>query len=312
MNDSPTAPTASKVIAFAPGRCDRQKAHRAQQAHHACRDETLPIAENICTVRSNDWINPEYKHLVLSAPATALTAVAGQFFHIACPPGADEAAYLRRPMSIYRVEPDDERIEFLYKVQGVGTRGLARLAPRDTLDALGPLGQGFRLPAVAPGEQAHVLLLARGVGLATMAPLAQEAIRSGARVTAILSARSASLVMSADYLRESGADVLVVTDDEQTSDVVQIERMIRRVHAAQAITFATTCGSNRLLSTLQRLTAEFGIPGEIALEQHMGCAIGACYACVRPFRKHSGSDELTYRRVCWDGPVFDLQETTSW
>jgi dihydroorotate dehydrogenase subfamily 1 len=70
---------------------------------------------------------------------------------------------------------------------------------------------------------------------------------------------------------------LIVTDDEQTSDVVQIERMIRRVHAGQAITFAATCGSNRLLSTLQRLTAEFGIPGEIALEQHMGCAIGACF-----------------------------------
>src|SRR5258705_208822 len=87
-------------------------------------------------------------------------------------------------------------------------------------------------------------------------------------------------------------------------------RAVSRAPAGRAVNSAAAGGLNRLLSTLQRLTAEFGIPGEIALEQHMGCAIGACYACVRPFRKHNGSDELTYRRVCWDGPVFDLQETT--
>ena len=131
-------------------------------------------------------------------------------------------------------------------------------------------------------------------------------------MTAVLSTRSPSLVMSADYLRDAGADIVIVTDDDQTSDVVQVEHLIRRLHASRPVTFATTCGSNRLLSMLQRVAAELQIPGQIALEQHMGCAIGACYACVRPFRKSAGSDELTYRRVCWDGPVFDLQETTSW
>ncbi|SFU23760.1 dihydroorotate dehydrogenase electron transfer subunit [Paraburkholderia aspalathi] len=268
------------------------------------------IAENQCVVRSNEWVNPEYKHLVLSAPDLALTVRAGQFFHLACPPSNDEVPYLRRPMSIYRVAPENQRIEFLYKVQGVGTRGLAQLNRGDTLDALGPLGKGFDLPATTGA--AHVLLLARGVGLATMAPLAQEAIAAGARVTAVLSARSPSLVMSADYLRDAGADIVIVTDDDQTSDVVQVEHLIRRLHASRPVTFATTCGSNRLLSMLQRVAAELQIPGQIALEQHMGCAIGACYACVRPFRKSAGSDELTYRRVCLDGPVFDLQETTSW
>ncbi|CAB3806333.1 Dihydroorotate dehydrogenase B (NAD(+)), electron transfer subunit [Paraburkholderia ultramafica] len=270
----------------------------------------LSIAENPCFVRSNDWVNAEYKHLVLSAPALALTARSGQFFHLACPASNDDTPYLRRPMSLYCVAPENQRIEFLYKVQGAGTRGLAQLAAGDTLDALGPLGKGFTLPDTTAGG--HVLLLARGVGLATLAPLAHAAIAAGARVTAVLSARSPALMMSADYLRDAGANVIIVTDDEQTSDVVQVESLIRRVHAQQPITYASTCGSNRLLSMLQRVASQLGIPGEVALEQHMGCGIGACYACVRPFRKHAGSDELSYRRVCWDGPVFDLQETTSW
>jgi dihydroorotate dehydrogenase electron transfer subunit len=279
--------------------------------HSAATCASAPtIAENQCMVRSNDWVNAEYKHLVLSAPPLALTARAGQFFHLACPASNDDTPYLRRPMSIYGVNAGDQRIEFLYKVQGAGTRGLAQLTAGDTLDALGPLGKGFTLPP--DRNDGHVLLLARGVGLATMAPLAQEAIAAGAHVTAVLSARTPALMMSADYLREAGATVRMVTDDEQTSDVVQVESLIRRIHAERPVTFATTCGSNRLLSMLQRVTAQLGIPGEVALEQRMGCGIGACYACVRPFRKHAQSEELSYRRVCWDGPVFDLQETTSW
>ena len=39
-------------------------------------------------------------------------------------------------------------------------------------------------------ETRHVLLVARGVGMATMAPLAESAQAAGARVTAILSARA--------------------------------------------------------------------------------------------------------------------------
>ncbi|WP_250508110.1 dihydroorotate dehydrogenase electron transfer subunit [Caballeronia sp. GAFFF3] len=278
-------------------------------AGHAC-SHAPSIAENQCVVRSNDWVNAEYKHLVLTAPALALTARAGQFFHLACPASNEDTPYLRRPMSIYGVDAEDQRIEFLYKVQGAGTRGLAQLVSGETLDALGPLGKGFTLPANQPA--AHVLLLGRGVGLATMAPLAKEAKAAGARVTAILSARSPALMMSADYLRDAGANVLMVTDDEQTSDVVQVESLIRRIHAEHPITYATTCGSNRLLSMLQRVASQLDITGEVALEQRMGCGYGACYACVRPFRKHAQSDELSYRRVCWDGPVFDLQETTSW
>lgn len=110
---------------------------------------TLLPKKKLGAVRSNKWINPEYKHLVLDAPPTALRVQPGQFFHLACPPSGQDAAYLRRPMSLYRVAPHDERIEFLYKVQGVGTRGLALLAPGDIFDALGPVGRGFTLRDVS-------------------------------------------------------------------------------------------------------------------------------------------------------------------
>jgi dihydroorotate dehydrogenase electron transfer subunit len=285
--------------------------HVAAGCASACgseRELAFPVAQNACRVVGNRWVNAEYRHLVVEAPPTALAARPGQFFHLHCPASGGASPFLRRPMSVYRVDRDNACVEFLYKVQGAGTRGLALLEPGDTLDAVGPVGRGFDVPEGAR----HVLLLARGVGLATLAPLARFAVARGARVTAVLSARDPSLVMSADYLRDAGADVTVVTDADNNSDVAHVESLLERIHAATPFDFVTTCGSNRLLMLLQRFADTHGIAGQIALEQHMGCALGACYACVRPFRKTATSDELTYRRVCWDGPVFGLKETVSW
>lgn len=270
--------------------------------------KTFTVAENICRVITNRWINAEYMHLALEAPIVALTAQPGQFFHIACPPCGNESSYLRRPMSVYRVNREASRLEFLYKVQGIGTRGLATLEPGGTLNVMGPLGQGFSLPAQAR----HILILARGVGLATMASLAELANHEGAKVTAVLSARSEDLLMSVEYLKSVGARVLTVNDLDGSSSVDRLESLLRKLNAEQTFDHISTCGSNRLLQLTQRMAAEWSIPGEVALEQKMGCALGMCFACVKPFRKGPNSELTSYRRVCWDGPVFNVQEAVSW
>jgi dihydroorotate dehydrogenase electron transfer subunit len=45
------------------------------------------------------------------------------------------------------------------------------------------------------------------------------------------------------------------------------------------------------------------------MEQIMACGLGPCYVCVRTFEV-DGKQEL--RRVCIEGPVFDLQEALGW
>jgi dihydroorotate dehydrogenase electron transfer subunit len=275
-----------------------------QSQHHAA----FPVQDIAATVLANNWVNSEYKLLELSASGPALRVAPGQFFHLSCPAIGPDQPLLRRPMSIYGIDPISGRLRFLYKVQGAGTRSLAALTPGDTLPALGPLGRGFRLPR----DTRHVLMLARGVGLATLAPLAAAAAQQGARVTAILSARRPDLVMSQAELQKVGAEIHPVTDTDGTSDIGRLEDCLYRLHAAHPIDYIATCGANRLLLLAQRLANSFACPGEVALEQHMGCALGMCHACVRPMRATQGSDHLTYRRVCWDGPVFPLQEALSW
>ncbi len=268
--------------------------------------EAFSVAENKCRVVSNEAVNEEYRLLIAEAGPVALSAQAGQFFHLLCPQVAGEKPFLRRPMSIYRVDPEAGQIGFLYKVTGKGTRALSSLQPDDTVDAMGPLGQGFTLP---PATR-NVLMVGRGVGLATLAPLARLAAKSGASATAILSARRKDLLMSRGELENAGARVIEVTDEDGTSEPGRLAAQLQALHAETPFDFAATCGSNRLFQLVRSLCAEWNIVGETALEAFMGCGTGMCYACVVSTLDSNGKEQ--YRRVCWDGPVFPISEALGW
>jgi dihydroorotate dehydrogenase electron transfer subunit len=258
-------------------------------------------AEETAEVVSNAPVNAEYIHLVLACSALAARAAPGQFYQLRCPEPAGETPFLRRPMSLYGADPDLRRIEFLYKVTGAGTRGLATLAPGDRLPLLGPLGRGYRLD---PAWK-HIVAVGRGAGLATLGPLARAARSAGIGVTAILSARRPDLVVSDALFRAHGAEVITVTDLKGDSGPAHIERLSRRLIADARCDAFFTCGSARLLRVLRLLAHEFGIPGQVALEQQMACGLGMCFCCVRDFNV---GGEIVHKRVCWDGPVFDILE----
>jgi len=265
----------------------------------------FPVAEALCAVVSNAPVNDRYRHLVLAAPPTALAARAGQFFHVLCAPDDGMQPFLRRPMSVYRVDAEAGRIEFLYKSLGAGTRAMAALAPGDAFNVLGPLGVGFSMEA----SWREIVVLGRGVGLATLAPTARLAAAQGIGVTAILSAERPDYLMSGEMFEAAGARVIAVTDAEGTSEVGNVETILRGLIADGRADAFFTCGSNRLMALLKTLGAEFGIPGQVALEQQMACGLGMCFCCVRPFEV---AGEVMHRRVCREGPVFDLAEALSW
>ena len=83
------------------------------------------VGEFIGTVVANTWVNDEYKHIILKVHAHALKAYAGQMFHLLCPSPDGAEVWMRRPMSVYRVDKNAGHVEFLYKCEGRGTRGMA-------------------------------------------------------------------------------------------------------------------------------------------------------------------------------------------
>ncbi len=259
------------------------------------------VVAELAEVVGNAAVNSEYRHLVVNCSAVAAGAAPGQFFELLCPQPEGEQPFLRRPMSIYGADPETRRLEFLYKVMGAGTRGLAILEPGDRLDVMGPLGIGF---ALDPAWR-HIVAVGRGAGLATLAPLAKAAHCADIHVTAVLSARRPDLMLSAGLFKSYGADVVAVTDSEATSGPANVERILRRLIAQRRCDAFFTCGSSRLIQVQQKLAREFAIPGQVAMEQQMACGLGLCFCCVRQFNVRGA---IVHRRVCWEGPVFDLME----
>jgi dihydroorotate dehydrogenase electron transfer subunit len=264
----------------------------------------IPAEESLCPVVSHEWVNSEYKHLVVQASPKALTVNPGQFFNLLCPSPDVGELFFRRPQSVYRIDREQGRIEFLYKCVGRGTRGLATLEKGDTVNMVGPLGVGFRLE---PGWR-HIVVLGRGVGIATLGPISQLARDNGVGVTAILSARNPDFVMADALFREAG-DVVSVLDTDGSSAVENVEVILEQLAAEKRADAFFTCGSNRLLLLMKRIGKSRNIPGQVAMEQVMACGLGPCYVCVRTFEVN-GKREL--RRVCIEGPVFDMQEAVGW
>jgi len=262
---------------------------------------TRPLQAAACEVVFNRPAGGRYRHLALAATPAALAVQPGQFFQLLCPGQGEGSHMLRRPMSVYRIDRAARRVEFLYKVRGAGTSGLARLLPGGRLDIFGPLGRGFRLDAA----WRHIVLLARGAGLATLTPLAEAAGAQGMEVTAILSVERPDLAMPAEHLRAAGAEVTIVSDADGSSAPERVDDLLRQLALARGSAMLATCGSKRLLQIVQRIGRELGVTTQVALEEHMACGLGMCFCCARPFNV---GGKVEVRRICHDGPVFDAQE----
>jgi len=239
--------------------------------------------------------------LVVSAPLVAARAHAGQFVHVR--PGERFDPLLRRPYSFHGIDRRAGEIELLVKPLGAGGEWIAERRAGDPLDLLGPLGSSF----VVHRATTHLLLVAGGTGIAPMKVLAeQEAARRN--VTLVMGGRSIHHLWPAHRLPPA---VEYVTTTEDGSFGIR-----GRVTDAlpQYLAWADqlcACGPWPMLAAIGRLRDEALrsaalVPGrdvladsQIAVEQHMGCAMGVCRACVIVTADGNA-------RVCREGPVFAL------
>jgi dihydroorotate dehydrogenase electron transfer subunit len=147
------------------------------------------------------------------------------------------------------------------------------------------------------------------VGLATLAPLVEMATARGIEVTAIVSSRSEAHIVPGALSVGADGRVITVLDSDGSSDPKHVERIVTGLIAEKHADAFFACGSNRLLLMLQGVARTYGIAGQVAIEQQMACGLGMCFSCVRAFNV---SGRVVSKRVCCEGPVFDLQETLGW
>ncbi len=250
---------------------------------------TVPIISN---ERDGDL----YFRLVVRSPQMVPLVQPGQFAHLRILPLKE--ALLRRPFSIFQAE--GETLSFLYKAVGRGSETLSRMRPGEELSLIGPLGHGFTVPA--PGGPLP-LLVAGGYGMAALYLLAQRSPRKG--LVFVGGRRKADILCEAEF-RALGWEVRVTTEDGSqgekglVTDPLQAE--LRRGKSGRKV-FA--CGPTPMLEAVSRLAAEFKVPAELSMDEHMCCGVGVCLTCVIPVRTPDGWE---YQRTCTEGPVFEAQQ----
>lgn len=256
--------------------------------------------QQVCApVSVNRPLTGDYWLIELDAPAIAQALAPGQFVNIRIP---GLSPFLRRPFSVYRLAADRTRLQVAYKVLGEGTRLMTKLPEGGQCDVIGPLGRGFTLPDKAK----RIATIGRGIGIAALPTLVDEAAARDIDVTAFLSARTLPNLVAIDIFHEHGFSVETHVDGDPNVDLVT-EHLVRAMEKT-AFDAIYVCGSNRLARVAHRLAENAGIPSEIAMEQHMACGFGDCHGCVIEVNTTRDCTEKAWREVCHYGPVFQTWE----
>jgi len=248
-------------------------------------------------VLSRREVGPGCFLVELEAPAVAQDAVPGQFVHVRVSTTLDP--FLRRPLSIHRVDTRRGTISLLFQVVGRGTALLAGMRPGERLNILGPLGRGF---TVLPPSR-DLVLVAGGIGVAPLFFLAERLLGAGHRVTLLHGARTQAYLLLADEFATLPLTYLQATDDGSTGirgtavdAFAGLERRPDFVYAA---------GPMPMLAALAAAVRAVRLGAEFSLEERMGCGVGACMCCSFKSREGEG---WAYRRVCVEGPVYPAEK----
>ena len=213
------------------------------------------------------------------------TAKPGQFISLSVN-GTEKNMPLRRPYTIYKIK--NNIVEILYKVIGKGTNLIKGFVAGDKVNLLGPLGNWFDVV-----ENMNVMIIGRGCGLATLANLGNSLKDAGCHVTTLSSFRTKKGSFVDEYIKDFSDSYFEIYDEDDTSNLLNVSSIIKKVNPE----IIYLSGSRRLI----KLVKELGIRSYVSLEERMGCGLGACLTC--PVMTVNG-----YKRVCKDGPCFDVKE----
>jgi len=254
------------------------------------------MVEQTVQIISNERDTDLYFRLVVRAPQIAPLVQPGQFAHVRILPLKD--ALLRRPFSIFQASADT--LSILYKAIGQGTEVLSRMRPGEELNLIGPLGHGFTVPQHA-GEMP--LLIAGGYGMAALYLLAERSPQKG--ITFVGGRRSSDILCEEEF-RALGWDVRVTTEDGSYGEKGLVtQALLAELGRPTPGRKLFACGPTPMLKAIGKIAAEFDLPAELSLDEHMACGMGVCLTCVVPIKTGDGWE---YQRSCTEGPVFDSRQ----
>lgn len=240
-----------------------------------------------------------YWRLSFAAKEIAQRAQPGQFVEVAV---QAPHALLRRPFSIAQVSRQGAvagTVDIVFDAHGTGTDWLTQIDVHDVIDVVGPLGTPFPQPQ----RRVNCLLVGGGYGAAPLFFLGEQLVAKGLRVDMIVGAATDAKILSAIDAKRLSASTTFTTEDGSYGTRGRVTDVLAEVVETTRTGVVYACGPNAMLRAVAEQCVELGVPVQVAVEEHMACGTGICFACVVPIRSRSG--QVTMERSCLTGPVFN-------
>ena len=227
--------------------------------------------------------------LDVEAPRIAKRRRPGQFVIVRVVEGGE-----RIPLTIADADPEEGSVTLVVQVVGKTTTLLSHLAPGDSiLDLAGPLGRPTHIE-----RYGMVAVVAGGIGVAPLYPIAQALAEVGNGLVGVLGARTRALVVWEDRLASVCDELVVTTDDGTYGRAGRVTDALAEIASRRRLDLVVAIGPPVMMKAVSELTMPMQIPTVVSLNPIMVDGTGMCGGC----RVLVGGQN---RFVCVEGPEFD-------
>jgi len=244
----------------------------------------------MATILERRELTPVTKLFVVRAPLVARHARPGQFVIVR----VDEHGE-RVPISLTDFDPEAGTITLVVQEVGKTSGLICRLeAGEEMLDLAGPLGQPAPLP-----DTGHAVLVGGGFGAGAVHPIARELRARGVRVTSIVGARTAELLILRELLEPVSDGYLPCTDDGSLGFHGFTAQLLGdQLDEGAGFTCCYAIGPMAMMRAVAETTRPYRVRTFVSLDPIMLDGTGMCGAC-----RVSVGGETKF--ACVDGPFFE-------
>lgn len=244
---------------------------------------------------SNSPVNEQFHLLTIRPLSEIIQPEPGQFYMLQA--GDNYDPLLKRPLSIFSF--DGRHLQFLFRIRGKGTSYLSKTRTGDLLHLIGPLGNAY------PQPKDDFIAIAGGVGIASIMALLSQFDK---KAILFYGARNSTELVMLNAARELAIDSFISTDDGSKGQKGLITGLFVdfiESNPARKLLPVYCCGSLPMLKTLSVIIESYNMTCYASVEEYMACGVGACLGCVVKIKSEE-ENGFSYKRVCKEGPVFEL------
>lgn len=227
--------------------------------------------------------------MIIEAPLIARSIKPGQFIIIMVYEKGE-----RIPLTVVTSDKERGLITIVFQEVGKTTKLLGKKEIGEELFAImGPNGNPFPVK-----HYGNIVLVAGGVGVAEVVPIAKSLKEAGNYITTIIGARTKDLLFFTDVLSSISDKLYITTDDGSYGIKGLVTLPLKELLDNTHIDMVLAVGPTIMMKAVSDLTRSYSVKTYVSLNPIMIDGTGMCGGC------RVTVDGKT-RFVCVDGPEFD-------